>query len=168
MAARVGTALPVDPNRRADMRLRVRLTRERVAGLVAADLWAVDPAVTALLADAEALPPPPRTVVLHGDLHARHVLVEGDGASARATAVIDWGDVCSGDPSVDLAIAFGSFIGRARDELLGAYGPIDGVTELRARTIAVFLAAALLAYAVDVGLGPLADEARRGLARAVA
>ena len=39
LAARVGTSLPVDPNRRADMGFRVRLTRERLADLVAAGLW---------------------------------------------------------------------------------------------------------------------------------
>lgn len=167
LAARVGTALPVDPNRRADMPFRVRLTRERLDDLVAKGLWEGDAAVDALLADAEDLPPPPRTAVLHGDLHARHVLVEGTGASAAASAVIDWGDVCAGDPSIDLSIAFGSLVGAARGAFVTAYGPIDGVTELRARTIAVFLSAALLAYAADVGLDALAADSRRGLARAV-
>jgi len=167
LAARVGTALPVDPNRRADMAFRVRLTRERLADLVAAGLWRGDEAVDSLLADAEDLPPPPRTVVLHGDLHARHVLVEGRGSATAVSAVIDWGDVCAGDPSVDLGVAYGSLDGGARRAFVDAYGPIDGVTELRARTIAIFLAAALLAYAVDVGLDALAADSLRGLARAV-
>jgi aminoglycoside phosphotransferase (APT) family kinase protein len=36
---------------------------------------------------------------VHGDLHARNVLVS-DGA---ISAVVDWGDVCRGDPATDLA-----------------------------------------------------------------
>ena len=93
--------------------------------------------------------------------------MEGDGPTTAVSAVIDWGDVCAGDPSIDLGIAFGSLEGNARRAFIDAYGPIDGVTELRARTIAIFLAAALLAYAVDVELDALAADSLRGLARAV-
>ena len=42
-----------------------------------------------------------RTLV-HGDLYARHVLVD---ANARPSGVIDWGDVHLGDPALDIAIA---------------------------------------------------------------
>ena len=45
------------------------------------------------------LPPARPTVVCHGDLHLRHLLVDAHGAAA---AVIDWGDLCRGDPSVDM------------------------------------------------------------------
>jgi aminoglycoside phosphotransferase (APT) family kinase protein len=38
-------------------------------------------------------------VQLHGDLHPRNVLVR-DG---RLAAVLDWGDLCGGDPATDLA-----------------------------------------------------------------
>jgi aminoglycoside phosphotransferase (APT) family kinase protein len=165
MAARVGPGLPVDPMRRADMGFRVPGTRARIDGLVAKRLWQATDEVSRLLADAERLPPPPRTVLLHGDLHVRHVLVDG---SAGVTGVIDWGDLCVGDPSIDLSLAYGSFAGDARRAFLEAYGPVDGLTELRARVIAVFLAAALLAYADDVRLAGLRAEALRALDRAVA
>jgi aminoglycoside phosphotransferase (APT) family kinase protein len=36
---------------------------------------------------------------LHGDLHPRNVLMDG----GRLSAVIDWGDMCAGDPATDLA-----------------------------------------------------------------
>lgn len=39
---------------------------------------------------------------LHGDLHTANVLA----AEGRLSAVIDWGDVCSGDPACDLAIGW--------------------------------------------------------------
>lgn len=36
---------------------------------------------------------------LHGDLHPRNVLMKG----GKINAVIDWGDMCAGDPATDLA-----------------------------------------------------------------
>jgi aminoglycoside phosphotransferase (APT) family kinase protein len=164
LSGRVGSTLPVDPMRRADMPFRVAATRKRLDDLAAAHLWEPTREVEALLDDAMGLPPPPRTVVLHGDLHVRHVLVDG----GHVTGIIDWGDLCAGDPSIDLSIAYGSLLGEGRSALIDAYGPIDGLTELRARVIAVFLAAALLEYADDQRLAPLRAEALRAIERAVA
>ena len=165
MVARIGAGLPVDPMRRADMGFRVPGTRARIDALAAKRLWQPSDEVGRLLADAERLPPPPRTVLLHGDLHVRHVLVD---VSGRPSGVIDWGDLCIGDPSIDLSLAYGTFVGGARRSFLDAYGPVDGLTELRARVIAVFLAAALLAYADDVRLAGLRAEALQAMDRAVA
>jgi aminoglycoside phosphotransferase (APT) family kinase protein len=146
------------------MALRVPFARGRIARAAEADGFEPPRDLDALLDDAERLPPPSRTRVLHGDLHARHVLVDGEG---RASGVIDWGDVCVGDPSIDLSIAYGSFSGAARRAFLEAYGPVDGLTELRARVIATFLSAALLSYAVDRNLAELREDSRRGLERVV-
>jgi len=164
LAARVGAGLPVDPMRRADMGFRVPHARRRLDAVIAEGLWQPTQAVERLLADAAGLPPPPRTVILHGDLHVRHVLVDDRGA---ASGVIDWGDVSLGDPSADLSIAFGALAGDARGAFVDAYGPIDRLTELRARVLATFLAAALLGYANDVRLEALHAEALRALERVV-
>lgn len=165
VASRIGPTLPVDPMRRADMGYRIPHARRRLDEVIAAGLWQPTDAVERLLAEATGLPPPPRTLVLHGDLHIRHVLVEADGS---ASGIIDWGDVSAGDPSADLSIAFGPLEGKARAAFMAAYGPIDGLTELRARVIATFLAAALLLYAADRGMEPLRAESLRALERAVA
>lgn len=45
---------------------------------------------------------------LHGDLHPLNVLAHSD-ASPALRAVIDWGDLCCGDPATDLAIAWLAF-----------------------------------------------------------
>jgi aminoglycoside phosphotransferase (APT) family kinase protein len=164
LRSRIGPTLPIDPMRRTDMAHRVPMTRDRLARAASAGLWQPTTAVEALLRDARDLPPSPRIVVLHGDLHVRHVLVDGE----QASGVIDWGDVCAGDPSADLSFAYGALVGPARAAFVNAYGPVDGLTVLRARVIAVFLAAALLEYAADTGLAPLRAEATRALARAVA
>ncbi len=165
LRSRIGPTLPHDPNRRADMPFRVDATRRRLDELAASGLWQATPDIDRLLDDAAVLPHSSRTVVLHGDLHARHLLVDEEGGAA---GVIDWGDVCVGDPAIDLSVAFGTFSGTSRDALLDAYGRrLDGITELRARVIAAFLAAALLAYADDVGLDALRAESARALERSV-
>lgn len=53
-------------------------------------------------ADAEPHTGPP--LWLHGDLHPLNLLVRTDAPSLRA--VIDWGDLCQGDPATDLAAAW--------------------------------------------------------------
>ena len=164
LRSRVGPLLPHDPNRRSDMAFRVAATRRRLEELAADEIWQAPAEIHALLADAERLPPSPHSAVLHGDLHG-HVLVDEMGA---VTGVIDWGDVCVGDPAIDLQFAYSTLVGPARAALLDAYGQrVDGLTELRARVIATFLSAALLLYAVDQGLDALRDESVRGLERAV-
>lgn len=164
LARLIGSTLPIDPMRRGDMGFRVPFARRRLDAAVAAGLWEPSAAVERLLREAHGLPPPPRTLVLHGDLHVRHVLVDTRG---RASGVIDWGDVSAGDPSADLSIAFGSLSGAARSAFFEAYGRIDRLTELRARVIATFLAAALLGYAADEGMEALRVESLRALDRVV-
>jgi aminoglycoside phosphotransferase (APT) family kinase protein len=161
----VGAGLPIDPMRRADMGLRVPFARRRLDQVAQAGLWRPTEAVERLIRRSTGLPPPPRTLVLHGDLHVRHVLLDEAGA---ASGVIDWGDVCASDPSADLSIAFGSLAGEARATFFDAYGPIDALTELRARVIATFLAAALLGYAADQGMEGLREESLRALERVAA
>jgi aminoglycoside phosphotransferase (APT) family kinase protein len=165
MSRLVGTTLPVDPMRRADMGFRVPHARRRLERVAGAGMWVPTHEMEGLLRRATGLPPPPRTAVLHGDLHLRHVLVDGEG---RATGIIDWGDVCVGDPSIDLSIAYASLAGDARAAFIAAYGAIDGLTELRARVIGAFLAAALLDYAADRGMDALGQEARHSLERVIA
>jgi aminoglycoside phosphotransferase (APT) family kinase protein len=113
---------------------------------------------------ARALPAPEPSAVVHGDLHVRHLLVEPGGT---LTGVIDRGDLCRADPSVDLML-FWSFVPReGRDEFLAA-GPADPARLLRARVLAVFLSATLLSYAEHEGMANLKAESLAGLERAAA
>lgn len=158
--------LPVDPMGRADPGRRSPLTRQRLGRLAERGVWQPDPAVFRLLDDAEPLGPsttPP--VLVHGDLHQRHLLLDDAG---RASGVIDWGDVCLADPAVDLSLAYGGFSGPARAALLDAYGPVPPDRAVRARVLALSLSAALAEYAHDEGRAPLLRESLAGLSRAVA
>ena len=165
VADAAGTGLPVDPFSRADPATRLTWSLPWFERLAAADLWTPGADVDALYAEARTLHPPTGPPVLvHGDLHLRHLLVDRRG---RATGVIDWGDVCLADPAVDLSIAFAAFDGDARAAFFSAYGAVDAERELRARVLALSLTAALADHAASTGDTDLLAEALAALRRAV-
>ncbi|WP_448625159.1 phosphotransferase [Geodermatophilus sp. URMC 64] len=163
--AGIDAVLPVDPMHRAEPAARAEQTDAALEELVTLGIWPGDPAVPELLTEARRLGRPSGDPVLvHGDLHVRHLLVDGAG---RPTGVIDWGDVCLADPALDLALAFAAFSGAARAAFLDAYGGLDAERELRARALAVRLSALLAGYAAGDGRPGLLAEALAGLRRAV-
>lgn len=80
---------------------------------------------------------------LHGDLHPRNVITR----EGRIAAVIDWGDLCAGDPATDLAAAWLFFAGDAQEEFRAAYGNISAATWERAKGWAIFFGVVM----VDAG-----------------
>jgi aminoglycoside phosphotransferase (APT) family kinase protein len=100
----------------------------------------IDPRVQPIWIDALAAPIDVAATWLHGDLHGRNVLVE----VGRFSAVIDWGDVCQGDPATDLAAVWSLLSGvETRERTLTAYG-VTADTLRRARGWAVCFGVMLL------------------------
>jgi aminoglycoside phosphotransferase (APT) family kinase protein len=155
--------LPLDPNRRTDMRARVDIAGTWLAELESAG-WQTRGDADALFGSALDLDPPAAEVVVHGDLHMRHVLVQ-EGA---LSGVIDWGDVCRADPSVDLMLVWSFLPPAGREAFTLEYGPIADDQIVRARVLAVSVCAALAVFARDRGLGVLERECVAGLERALA
>jgi aminoglycoside phosphotransferase (APT) family kinase protein len=82
---------------------------------------------------------------LHGDLHPRNVLVQGDIISG----IIDWGDLTAGDCATDLAAIWMLFAEpHARSDALAAYATLSEPTLSRAKGWAVLFGTVLL----DTGL----------------
>ena len=152
--------LPENWTRRADMAARVPLTVEKLAAIDAH--WHAPERVHALLEEALALPPPEPAAVCHGDLHFRHVLVDGD----RVSGLIDWIDLCRGDPALDLQVVWSVLPPEHRGAFFAAYGDVDDATLLRARAVAFFLNAAIVEYSHHEGLGSVEREAVASLERA--
>ncbi len=104
---------------------------------------------TAVLACwSELLATPPWTgppMWLHGDLHPGNILVDGGGVSA----VIDLGDLTSGDPATDLAVGWMLLPPPARPAFRAAAGAIDDDTWTRGRAWALTLALAILGSSAD-------------------
>jgi aminoglycoside phosphotransferase (APT) family kinase protein len=154
--------LPVDINGRADMATRVPRARENLATLQELGLWTAPSAVERILASAEALLPTTSALVLvHGDLHQRHVLVE----SGSISGVIDWGDVCRADPCIDLMLVWSLLSPAGRARFLAEYGPVTAEQHLRSRVLALVLDSMLVRYAHDSGHARLQSEAIAGIER---
>lgn len=156
------SSLPVDPFGRAEAVSRAARARDVLADLRAHQVDGLDdPAVEQVLAAGESAgPPPAETVLSHGDLYSRHVLVDEQGSPA---AVIDWGDLCMAPRSVDLSVAYSALTGPAREAFFAEYGSIDDDIELRARVMAIFSTASVAAYAHELDDRILLASALTGL-----
>ena len=88
---------------------------------------------------------------LHADLHPANILVR-DG---RIDAVIDFGDITSGDPATDLAVGWMLFEPPVRASFRESYGRADDATWARARGWALHLS---LAYLVGSADNPLMSQ----------
>ncbi|MER6672678.1 aminoglycoside phosphotransferase family protein [Streptomyces sp. NPDC000983] len=120
-----------------------RFTAAAEAGLIAdpeavRSVW--EDAVTAPDWDGPAL-------WLHGDLHAANVLT----TNGTLCGVIDFGDLCAGDPACDLAAAWTLLPQGGADRFRTAYGhAVDTATLCRARGWAVLRALACV-FIADAG-----------------
>ena len=82
---------------------------------------------------------------LHGDLHPHNILVD----RGRISAIIDWGDITSGDIATDLASIWMLFSQQnVRQRVIKEYGDISEATLRRTKGWAVFFAVVL----IDTGL----------------
>lgn len=101
----------------------------------------------------------PRPAVwVHGDLHPANVLVSGGDLAA----VIDFGDLCAGDPACDVAVAWFAFSSRGRSEFHDALtGMYDEAVWERARGWAASIGLLLSGVADPslraVGVGTLTE-----------
>jgi aminoglycoside phosphotransferase (APT) family kinase protein len=105
----------------------------------------ITPALKAIWNKALEAPMDIQPTWLHGDLHARNVLVE-DGV---ITGIIDWGDMTAGDRATDLAAIWMLFSEqKVRQRAIVEYGNISEATLHRAMGWAILFGIVLL----DTGL----------------
>lgn len=82
---------------------------------------------------------------LHGDLHPANILL----AQGTVSAVLDFGDLCSGDPATDLAGAWMLLPAGAMAHFHAAYGGVDDDLEMRSLGWAVLFGLMLLGIGLD-------------------
>jgi aminoglycoside phosphotransferase (APT) family kinase protein len=114
---------PVGRGRGVPLRERSGEFTERLAAAVELDLVPDPHALRAVWDDAVAAPDwagPP--VWLHGDLHAANILT----ADGTFCGVIDFGDLCAGDPACDLAAVWALLPDGAAATFQDAYRPAVG------------------------------------------
>ena len=148
-APMVAMGLPGDELGRLDHVRRLPATRERLRALSHAGLAdACDTYLDWLEANPPVALDAARRRVVHGDLYARHIVLD---AAVRPLGVIDWGDMHYGDPALDIAIAHLMLPAVAHAVFREAYGPIDDRTWSAARYRAINSAILVLDYGVRVG-----------------
>ena len=126
---------PFNPHRSTGLEARANATRERLTSSRWPDAeraWTVFERGSRLNA--------PHDTWIHGDFHPGNLLMD-DG---HLSAVIDFGDLCAGDPATDLA---GLWLGFEEEALLAALDTYEADAELVARAAgwAVALGALFLA-----------------------
>lgn len=146
---------PGDEITRADIVRRAPPLRDRLQVNAAALAPQVIATLITLVDDLATAPPAPETCWVHGDLYARHLLLD---EADQLTGVIDWGDTHLGDPALDLSIAYSFLPPPARRIFIAAYGDIDPAVWRRARFRAIHYGAILTEYGAAVG-----DEAIKGV-----
>jgi aminoglycoside phosphotransferase (APT) family kinase protein len=120
----------------------------------------------ALIEASQTIQAPVRRALVHGDLYARHLLLNDQ---AHLCGVIDWGDIHVGHPAVDLSVAHAFLPPPARLAFLQAYGhPVDPASWRLARFRALFSALAIVIYGKDTGDAVLAAEGRQALVHILA
>ncbi|MGC3993797.1 MAG: aminoglycoside phosphotransferase family protein [Propionicimonas sp.] len=150
---------PVNPFRGVPLTARAADWGPRIRTVAGEDAWRRWQECAA----APAWSGPP--VWLHGDPHSLNLLLHSDGTLA---GVIDFGDVCAGDPAGDLSVAWLAFDAPARSEFQASCtrsGAYDGGAWGRAWAWALGLAC-VFALASD-DMPALAAVARHGLAEAL-
>jgi aminoglycoside phosphotransferase (APT) family kinase protein len=96
-------------------------------------------------------------VWIHGDLHPANTIFDDD----VLVGVIDFGDLCAGDPATDLAGALMSLPFDVLEKFFDAYGAVDRATQRRALGWAVHfgLMFTLLGISSEPSYGPLGHRA---------
>jgi len=135
-----------------------------IAELERLGLWKSPAELEPFLEQALELPPPQPATVAHGDLHIRHLLVDGGAAAG----VIDWGDVCLADPAIDLPLLWSFVPPDGRRAFLDAYGPVNEAQLQLSRLLSVQLCAVLAHYGHAERQPEILRAGLDGLARTLA
>jgi aminoglycoside phosphotransferase (APT) family kinase protein len=131
---------PHNPFRGVPLAARERSFDERVAAL-RGRTDALNASIHAIWKDALAAADDAVPTWIHGDLHARNVLVQGGAFSG----VIDWGDVARGDRASDLAAVWTLLPQReARQRAIAACPKVSNATWARAKGWALLYAVIFL------------------------
>lgn len=105
-----------------------------------------------------------QSVLLHGDLHFKNMLVDQTG---KVSGVIDWGDLNIGHPAGDLNVVYSFLPSSARSEFFKVYGEVDEETKVSARLFAIYIPILIMMQAIDDKNEKIIAEAKANILRAI-
>lgn len=153
--------LPGDVIGRMDHARRFPLAQERFSELrTGGYLSNVTPFLAFMKANAPSALQP--YSIVHGDLYARHVLVDADH---NITGIIDWGDVHFGHPAADLMVAHTMLPSKAHPAFVKAYGGVDPQTWAWAKYRAIYHSVLVAHYGIRAADSTLACAGLSALQR---
>lgn len=130
---------PENPVRDCPLSAKAEDLERRMAELER-DTDAITPEIRRAWKEAVCAKTPDRQCFIAGDMHARNILTLG----GRLRAIIDWGDMCAGDPATDFMSVWGLFEDKdARRAVIDHYGADDDFI-VRAKGWAIFSGVILL------------------------
>jgi len=119
---------PRNPFRGGPLADRFEAVGSRLSDIAADQTGALRVAdINAALRDASEAPIDSAPTWLHGDLHAKNVIVR----ARRLAGIVDWGDMCVGDPATDLSAVWILFDPSAHAGFWTEYGPVSQATTRR-------------------------------------
>jgi aminoglycoside phosphotransferase (APT) family kinase protein len=145
---------------RTGIKKRYRITQERLQYLSAHQLIKEADFYLHYFEPYLDLIPPERWVLAHGDVYARHLLLNQE---KELRAVIDWGDCEILHPAIDLRIVYSFFPPASHPQFWQVYGVVDEITQIIAKLCGVYSAVALVWYGHQVGDRSLLEEGLKGL-----
>jgi aminoglycoside phosphotransferase (APT) family kinase protein len=144
-----------------DLQKRIPLASENLAELKALNLIDGFECFEAIVAEtAQMTSISTIDCVVHGDVYARHLLVNHN---RKICGVIDWGDVHIGNRAVDLAVMYSFLPRNAYEDFMRAYGNVDDDTMKLARFRALYVSCILVQYGIDCSDEELVQEGKRAL-----
>ncbi|MFI8576173.1 phosphotransferase [Rossellomorea aquimaris] len=103
---------------------------------------------------------PSETTLVHGDLHFKNIVVNGDGI---LSGILDWGDVHIGHRAIDLNLVYSYLNPSGRDLFFEEYGEVEDLELEYARFKAIYTNVVLLLYGYHEKQPHTVVEARESL-----
>ncbi|PFA68304.1 phosphotransferase [Bacillus sp. AFS015802] len=105
-------------------------------------------------------PLPQETILVHGDLHFKNIVVDEEGV---LSGIIDWGDAHLGHRAIDLNLVYCFLTPKGREVFFREYGEVEEVELEYARFKAIYTNVVLLLYGYHEKQPHTLMEARKSL-----
>ncbi len=149
-----------DQHRKLDVPFRYAQAQQNIAKIRETGLFDDSDALLTILESLKNLRDTGKKTLAHGDLYARHLLVN---EQQQLSGIIDWGDVHVGNPAIDLQIVFSFLPQQAHQQFFDVYGAVDHQTLQLGLFRALCHTAILALYCHDVEDKDLLRESLFGL-----